>query len=119
MKNLIEVVNPIPQVTDVQIREYPQFYMVEISYEPRYGYGVLTHGSCCGEDSYNFFEVTNLNDYDDRQNPPIMEIRCYIKGIGYFHMRDKETDHIIILKKDCWSEGKVISSWESKDEINS
>jgi hypothetical protein len=121
---MIEVVDPIPQIDRITLEEGKDFYQLCISYTPRYGWGIIQHGSCFGpnkEDCYDYIKVANLEDWENEDidiaiSTPQTEIRIVFpeQVYFYFEQRDKETDHVVFAKMSFFKDTKELFSWDKE-----
>lgn len=120
---MIEINNRIPQISSITLEEKDDFYLLEIEYCPRYGFGVIDEGSGYDSKSYNFLLIGNLdlyeninNDIDSFMNSPKTEIKLFFPEKTYLrlHSRNKETEYILFTKKSFY-EGQELFYKEYND----
>jgi hypothetical protein len=121
---MIEVINPIPQIDRIVLDEGKDFYQLYVSYTPRYGWGIISHGSNWGpnkEDCYDYIEIANLEDWESEDidkaiATPKTQIRIVFpkKVYFYFEQRDKETDHVVFAKMSFFKDTKELFSWNKE-----
>jgi hypothetical protein len=117
---MIEVINPIPQIDRIVLDEGKDFYQLCVSYTPRYGWGIITHGYGyeTNQGSYYYIEIANLDDWESEDlnriiATPKTEVRIHLPEKTYFHFeqRDKETDYVVFAKMSFFKDTKELFSW--------
>jgi len=122
MNNILEVVNRIPQIDSVALYEKKDFYILTVSYTPRYGYGMINHGSSfhvggMGNENSDRFEFISISDIEAYENwksgdefKPETEIRLRFPEAVYniFMDRDKETESYIFCKRSFYNYKKLV-----------
>lgn len=114
-KNILEVVNRIPQIDSVALAEKKDFYILTVSYTPRYGYGMINQGSSYSSDengvsdNYTFIMISDIEAFENWKSgdefKPETEIRLRFPKEVYnmFMDRDKETESYIFCKRSFYN----------------
>jgi hypothetical protein len=120
MDNILEVVNRIPQIDSVALYEKKDFYILTVSYTPRYGYGMISQGSSCHTNEigvFDYYQFITISDIEADENwkigdefKPQTEIRLRFPEIVYnmFMDRDKETESYIFCKSSFYNYKKLV-----------
>ena len=122
MDNILEVVNRIPQIDSVALAEKKDFYILTVSYTPRYGYGMIGQGSAfnvggIGKENSDRFEFITIGDIEAFENwkvgdefTPETEIRLRFPETVYnmFMDRDKETETYLFCKRSFYNYKELV-----------
>lgn len=121
--SLIEVVDKIPEIDSITLEEKKDFYILTISYTPRYGFGMISRGcvSCPNEGSYEYVKVSDLEAWENWKSgdefAPQTEIQLrFPKQVyGMSLDRDKETETYLFFKKNFYFNRKELVRIDYKD----
>ena len=117
---MIKVINKIPQIDSITLEEKKDFYLLNISYTPRYGFGMVNNGSanCPNDGKYDFINIGDIEAWENCEiHKPITEIQLTFPERTYdmFMQRDKETETFLFCKKSFFSNMKELVSLNYRD----
>lgn len=113
--NILEVINRIPQIDSVELEEHNDFYMLRVSYTPRYGFGMVQKGSAFNvkiDGGYEDYDFITIGDIEATENwkvgdefTPETEIRLKFpeKTYDMFMDRNKETEIYVFCKESFYN----------------
>jgi len=120
--SLIEVVDKIPEIDSITLEEKKDFYILTVSYTPRYGFGMIYQGSSSipnDDGVWESFKTITISDIDAWENwkdgdefKPKTEIQLrFPKQVyGMSLDREKETETYLFFKKNFFYNRKELVS---------
>ena len=121
--SLIEVMDKISEIDSITLEEKKDFYILTISYTPRYGFGMISRGSvyCPDEGSWDYVKISDIEAWENWKEgdefKPQTEIRLRFpkETYGMSLDRGKETETYLFFKKNFFYNRKELARIDYKD----